>query len=202
MLDKINKINKTIFLISLLDNFTLYYGFYFFGKLISYRKITYSLFKTYSLFATINTVLLYDSSLTKKNYNNSKRSYYFFKNINKRKKLQLFLYKMFTPLISIKEVYKLNILRQLWCKSFKGKCHVKGKPVFGQNNWSNGWSSYKSNMLIRKFLNLKKTKRRKKRLFKKLQKSKKTAKRKLNMHFIPKPVKKKPVKKKKFDIWS
>lgn len=46
----------------------------------------------------------------------------------------------------------LNIVRLYLTKTFKGKCHLLGKPVRGQRSWSNGWTSYKYNTILRKFV--------------------------------------------------
>ena len=201
----INGINKVAFFLSCSEYFVRNTGFYFIGKLFLYRTHTYMLFKQYALFYWLNLMVFYSTNFTSIIYNVNK--YSFLKSYSKRMKMRRIYYKMFTPLISIKMIYRFNILRQLWCKSWKGKCHVKGKPVHGQNNWSNGWGSYKVNTTIRKFLNVQKTKRRKKRLYIKTQKNKHKKKTRTPMHSVPKPVKKKnikkkPVKRKKFDVWS
>ena len=187
----------------MLNNFIKYYGFYFLGKLLIYRTHNYNMLKNYSMFHIVNLLLLYESNLTSRIFKLKKINY--IKKINKRNTIRKYFIKMFSPLISIHEIHRINTLRQLWCKSFKGKCHVVGKPVHGQNNWSNGWGSYKSNQIVRGFLTTQKRKRNKKRLFLKISKNK--HKKKLNMFSVPKPVKKKqinkkPVKRKKFDVWS
>jgi hypothetical protein len=46
----------------------------------------------------------------------------------------------------------LNIIRLYLTKTFRGKCHLLGKPVKGQRSWSNGWTSYKYNTILRKFV--------------------------------------------------
>lgn len=50
------------------------------------------------------------------------------------------------------DLVRLNILRLYLIKSYKGRCHAIGKPVKGQRTWSNGWSSYKNNLILRKFI--------------------------------------------------
>lgn len=50
------------------------------------------------------------------------------------------------------ELKKLRIVRLYLIKSYRGRCHALGKPVNGQRTWSNAWSSYKSNLLLRKFI--------------------------------------------------
>lgn len=50
------------------------------------------------------------------------------------------------------ELIRLNILRLYLIRSYKGKCHALGKPANGQRTWSNAWSSYKNNNLLRNFI--------------------------------------------------
>jgi ribosomal protein S13 len=54
---------------------------------------------------------------------------------------------------SLLELKKLNILRTYLVKSYKGYCHSLGKPVRGQRTWSNSWSSFKNNNIMRNFIN-------------------------------------------------
>jgi ribosomal protein S13 len=89
-----------------------------------------------------------------------------------------------TPLILFKDIYKkniilllnnyysqitsvnnqinnlilLNIVRLYLTKTYKGKCHLLGKPVNGQRTWSNGWTAYKYNLILRRFVNETKSK--------------------------------------------
>merc|ERR1712023_4382 len=53
---------------------------------------------------------------------------------------------------TIFDLKKLKIIRLYLIKSYKGKCHALGKPVNGQRTWSNAWSSYKNNLILRKFI--------------------------------------------------
>lgn len=53
---------------------------------------------------------------------------------------------------NIFELKKINIVRLYLIKSYKGRCHALGKPVNGQRTWSNAWSSYKSNLTLRRFI--------------------------------------------------
>lgn len=46
----------------------------------------------------------------------------------------------------------LNITRLYLTKTYRGKCHLLGKPTNGQRSWSNGWTSYKCNTTLRKFV--------------------------------------------------
>ena len=53
---------------------------------------------------------------------------------------------------TIKEVHKFNVIRYYLIHSYRGKCHALGKPVNGQRTWSNAWSSFNSNLILRKFI--------------------------------------------------
>lgn len=45
----------------------------------------------------------------------------------------------------------LNILLLNLLTTYKGWRHSRGLPVRGQRTWSNGWSSYRSNLTLRSF---------------------------------------------------
>lgn len=63
---------------------------------------------------------------------------------------------MFSQMNSVNNSYddlkRLNIIRLYLIRAYKGWCHALGKPVRGQRTWSNGWSSYKHNKILRKFI--------------------------------------------------
>lgn len=52
----------------------------------------------------------------------------------------------------VSDLLRLNIIRLYLIKSYRGRCHALGKPVRGQRTWSNGWTSYKINLTLRKFV--------------------------------------------------
>ena len=58
---------------------------------------------------------------------------------------------------TINDLQRLNIVRLYLIKSYKGRCHAIGKPVHGQRTWSNAWSSYKLNLVLRRFISEAKT---------------------------------------------
>ena len=78
----------------------------------------------------------------------------YFKNYNKNfvKTLNIIFSQINNVNIPLKELKKINILRKYLIKSYKGYCHFIGKPVRGQRTWSNGWSSFKSNNVLRDFI--------------------------------------------------
>lgn len=53
---------------------------------------------------------------------------------------------------TVKSLSYLNIVRLYLIKSYKGYCHALGKPVNGQRTWSNSWSSFNNNYILRRFL--------------------------------------------------
>ena len=50
------------------------------------------------------------------------------------------------------DLKRINIIRLYLIKSYKGRCHALGKPVHGQRTWSNGWSSFKNNLILKRFI--------------------------------------------------
>ena len=53
---------------------------------------------------------------------------------------------------SILEMDVLHIVRLYLLKTMKGRSHMLGKPVRGQRTWSNAWTAYNSNRLLRSFV--------------------------------------------------
>ncbi len=194
-------LNKNLFLFSHSYNFFKYKGFYHLTEHITYDYLTLQSFIIYPCYFYIKYYTQAINETTNISYWQTRNKA--ITRFIERCYLRKFTQKIFSPLCTPILIHDYIILRHLWCKSYKGKCHVSGKPVSGQNNWSNGWSSYKTNTTIRAFLKKQKKKRHKIRAFK----NKVTVTRKLKMQVIQKPVKKKPVKKKpvkkkKFDVWS
>lgn len=52
----------------------------------------------------------------------------------------------------ITTLHRINIVRLYLIKSYRGYCHVLGKPVRGQRTWSNSWNSYNLNKSLRNFI--------------------------------------------------
>jgi len=50
------------------------------------------------------------------------------------------------------ELVRLNIIRLYLIKSYRGRSHAIGKPVRGQRTWSNAWSSFYTNKILRTFI--------------------------------------------------
>lgn len=68
-----------------------------------------------------------------------------------------FLNHYYSEISSVNNIYvdlkRLNIIRLYLIKSYKGRCHAIGKPVRGQRTWSNAWSTYNNNYILRRFIN-------------------------------------------------
>jgi len=52
----------------------------------------------------------------------------------------------------ITEITKLSIVRLYLLKTFRGRAQAIGKPSHGQRTWSNGWSAYNSNRILRDYI--------------------------------------------------
>ena len=48
---------------------------------------------------------------------------------------------------------KLNLIRLYLIKSFRGRAQMLGKPSRGQRTWSNAWTAYNYNKIIKNFVN-------------------------------------------------
>jgi ribosomal protein S13 len=53
---------------------------------------------------------------------------------------------------------KLRIIYYYLQRTYKGRCHAIGKPVRGQRTWSNAWTSFKYNNILRFFISSSKKK--------------------------------------------
>lgn len=52
----------------------------------------------------------------------------------------------------ISELNKYNLIRLYLIKSYRGRSQALGKPSRGQRTWSNAWTSYNYNKIIRNFI--------------------------------------------------
>lgn len=98
---------------------------------------------------------LTNSTKTNLTYVNSFKSLY-------KKNLVFLLNSYYSQISSVNDqlnnLLLLNIVRLYLTKTFKGKCHLLGKPTRGQRTWSNGWTSYKYNLILRRFVSETKSK--------------------------------------------
>jgi len=105
----------------------------------------------FGLSTAFKTYLLSRFELIKLIFNSNKSLSFY--NSDILKLINITLSKMTSINYPISELQILTILRLYLIKTFQGKSHMLGKPVRGQRTWSNGWSSYNSNKLLRTFVN-------------------------------------------------
>jgi ribosomal protein S13 len=91
------------------------------------------------------------------------------------------------------ELNKYNLIRLYLIKTYRGKAQALGKPSRGQRTWSNAWTSYNYNKVIKNFIsniqkNLNKNKKDEKINFKVLKKKTKKTKKKTGLTKIKKKV--------------
>ena len=107
---------------------------------------------------------------------------------NYKKEIIGFFNNLLSQINSVNNAYldlkKLNILRFYLIKSSRGWSHALGKPVRGQRTWSNAWTTYNYNRILRKFiytmrLDLLKNKKEQKINYKLIQKKYATKKKKI-----------------------
>jgi len=55
---------------------------------------------------------------------------------------------------TIFELTRMNIIRLYLIKSYRGRAQAIGKPSRGQRTWSNAWTAYRNNTVIRSFMML------------------------------------------------
>ena len=73
--------------------------------------------------------------------------------IKKHRKHLNHFFIQYTPVFyESKTLIKYNILRLYFIKSYRGRCHLLGKPVNGQRTWSNGWTSFYKNIYLKQYL--------------------------------------------------
>ncbi len=53
---------------------------------------------------------------------------------------------------SHRDLLTLKLTKLYLIKSYRGKSHFLGKPVNGQRTWSNGWTSFNHNLVLRSFI--------------------------------------------------
>lgn len=66
--------------------------------------------------------------------------------------MNLILSKMSSINYRVSEVQYLNLVRLYLIKSHRGRAQALGKPSRGQRTWSNAWTAYHYNKVIRNFV--------------------------------------------------
>lgn len=112
---------------------------------IEYANLTMSSFKK-NLYGFGNSQISFFSQKFEKHqqylYENFKKKYkYFNKKINK----------MFPIPIALHKKHILNIYLLDMIHSYKGVRHARGLPCRGQRTWTNAWTSYRTNTVLRVF---------------------------------------------------
>lgn len=135
-------------------------GFFFGGKLFYTNSLDFKNFfkqQLYGLSSKFKQLLIKRLEITTF-YVHYSNLYYlldyssiFFKKITKT--INIILSQINNVNLNLKELNKINILRQYLVKSYQGYCHAIGKPVRGQRTWSNAWNSFKCNNVLRNFVN-------------------------------------------------
>ena len=69
-----------------------------------------------------------------------------------RKLINILLSQITSVNNQIVELEKYNLIRLYLTKSYKGRAQALGKPSRGQRTWSNAWTSYNYNKVIRNFI--------------------------------------------------
>lgn len=103
--------------------------------------------------------------------------------IEQKKIINMYLSQLTSINHSRSELIRYNYIRLYLIKSFRGRCHLLGKPLRGQRTWSNAWTALKMNAVLKQFIaDVKK--------FNKITKKVET----LNRKKLQKKIKKKPQK--------
>jgi len=81
-----------------------------------------------------------------------------------RKVINILLSQISSVNSQLYEINRFNLIRLYLIKTYRGKAQALGKPSRGQRTWSNAWTSYNYNKIIRNFItnmqrNLKKDKK-------------------------------------------
>lgn len=85
--------------------------------------------------------------------------FFFYKNTiffrNEKEKIKIFnsYFSFITNTNSnINDLLRYNLIRLYLTRTFRGRAQALGKPCRGQRTWSNAWTAYKVNTVIRSFI--------------------------------------------------
>lgn len=84
-------------------------------------------------------------------YKNHNKSLHTF-SVSQKKCFNVFMSKLISINHSLFEVQRLNLIRLFLIRSYRGRCHVIGKPSRGQRTWSNGNTAYNINKITKNFI--------------------------------------------------
>jgi len=71
-----------------------------------------------------------------------------------RRGINILLSQVSTVNNELREVVRLSIIRLYLIRIRRGRFHALGKPTRGQRTWSNAWSSFYSNYVLRDYIKL------------------------------------------------
>ena len=74
------------------------------------------------------------------------------------KSMNFLLSQLFSVNNNLFYLVKLRIIYSFLQRTYIGKCHAIGKPVKGQRTWSNAWTSFRYNNILRFFISSSKKK--------------------------------------------
>ncbi len=63
--------------------------------------------------------------------------------------INIILSKITSLNFQLTEIHKLNLIRLYLIKTYRGKAQAMGKPSRGQRTWSNAWTAYNYNKILR-----------------------------------------------------
>ncbi len=86
--------------------------------------------------------------------NPAHQSFVFVNHTADRKKIiNMYMSQITNTSNDIYNLTRLNLIRLYLIKSFRGRAQMLGKPSRGQRTWSNAWTAYKYNTVLKQFVN-------------------------------------------------
>lgn len=130
-------------------------GLYFNGRLYKLNWTLKEMFNNLAGFGKktrLNYIKRFESGFFIKN---SLRRNYSFVNLSgdRKKIINMYVSQLINTNNNIYNLTKLNLVRLYLIKTFRGRAQMLGKPSRGQRTWSNAWTAYKYNKVIKMFVN-------------------------------------------------
>lgn len=72
---------------------------------------------------------------------------------DQKKIINMYVAQLINTSNDIYNLTRLNLVRLYLIKSFRGRAQMLGKPSRGQRTWSNAWTAYKYNKILKIFVN-------------------------------------------------
>jgi ribosomal protein S13 len=130
-------------------------GFFYGGQLFYFNQTINSLETNTPGLSQLFKVKLKERFELSNFYKSSEQQLMDYENQTKRfiiQPLNIILSQISTVNSQLPELHRLIIIRMYLIRSYRGRCHAIGKPVKGQRTWSNAWTSYKINKVLRTFI--------------------------------------------------